>query len=54
MVDQIKIFPDWIKNKKATTNPTNDYKWFQYFATVAWDNKEIGDDSQRISKLSLL
>ena len=35
--------PDWIKNKKAATNPINtkDNKCFQYAVTVALNRKEI-------------
>ena len=34
--------PDWIKQKKATTNPKNtDNKCFQYAVTVALSYKEI-------------
>ena len=45
--------PDWIKIAKR--NPVNDDdKGFQYVATVALNREEIGKNSQRISKLSLL
>ena len=45
--------PDWIKNKKATINPKNtkDNKCFQYAITIALNDKEIGKDPQRISKI---
>ena len=35
--------PDWIKNKKATRNPTNkkDNKCFQYAVTVALNYEQI-------------
>ena len=47
--------PSWIKTKKATINPINDdEKCFKYTATVISNNKEIGKNSQKISKLSLL
>ena len=37
-------FPDWVKNKKATTNPINkkDNKCFQYAITVTVSQEEIG------------
>ena len=42
------------KNKKARINVINDDdKCFQYVATVALNNKEIGRNSQRISKINL-
>ena len=44
--------PDWIKNKKATTNPFNDDdKCFQYATIFAINHKEIGKNSQRTSKI---
>ena len=47
--------PNWIKNKKARINVINDDdKCFQYVATVALNNKEIGRNWQRISKIKLL
>ena len=44
--------PDWIKNKKAATNPLNtkDNKWFQYAVAVALNHKEIKKDPLRITK----
>ena len=38
--------PDWIKNKKATINPSNkkDKKCFQYTVTVALNSEEIKND----------
>ena len=44
--------PDWIKNKKAATNPINkkDNKCFQYAVTVALNRKEIKKDPLRITK----
>ena len=48
--------PDWIKNKKATVNPTNkkDSKCFQYAVTVALNQEEIKIDPQKINKWSLI
>ena len=45
--------PDWIKNKKATTNSVNknDNKSFQYAVTVALNHKEIGIHAERITKI---
>ena len=45
--------PDWIKNKKATTNPINekDSNCFQYAVTIASNHKEIGKRSERITKI---
>ena len=40
--------PDWIK--KINHNKT-DYKCFQYAATFALNHKEIGKDSERITKI---
>ena len=47
---------DWIKNKKATINPTNkkDNKWFQDAVTVSLNYEEIKKDLQRITKIKLL
>ena len=44
--------PDWIKNEKATINPSNkkDSKCFQYAVTVALNYEEIKKDPQRIAK----
>ena len=44
--------PDWIKNKKATTNPINkkDNKCFQYAVTVALNHEEIERHAERITK----
>ena len=43
--------PDWIKNKKAATNPLNTKdKWFQYAVAVALNHKEIKKDPLRITK----
>ena len=48
--------PKWLKNKKATVNPQNkkDDKCFQYALTVALNHKQIKNNPERISKLSLL
>ena len=48
--------PDWIKNKKAAINPINkkDNKCFQYTVTGSLNYEEIGKDSQRMTKLSLI
>ena len=45
----------WIKNKKSTINPkNNDYKCFQYPATVALNHNKINKDPQRVSKIKPL
>ena len=43
----------WLKNKKATINPQNkkDDRCFQYAITVALNYEQIGDHSERISKI---
>ena len=45
--------PKWLKNKKATINPQNkkDNRCFQYAVTVALNYEQIGDHSERISKI---
>ena len=44
--------PKWIKNKKATINPENNYdNCFQYPLTVALNHQNIGKNPQRISKI---
>ena len=44
--------PKWLKNKKATINPKNNYdKCFQYALTVALNYEKIKKDPQRISKI---
>ena len=44
--------PDWIKNKKCTSNPQNkDNKCFQYSIIIALYNKEIKNNPERISKI---
>ena len=45
--------PDWLFSKRTTINPKNtkDNKCFQYPITVAFNHREIGKDSQRISKI---
>ena len=44
--------PDWIKKKKAATNPINkkDNKCFQYAVTVALNHEEIKKDLRRMKK----
>ena len=45
-------FPKWLKDKKSTINSkNNDYKCFQYSATLALNLNRINKDSQRISKI---
>ena len=44
--------PKWLKDKKSTINPkNNDYKCFQYAATLALNLNRIKKDPQRISKI---
>ena len=44
--------PEWIKNKKATTNPKNDDdKYFQYALTIALNYQNIKKDLQRVIKI---
>ena len=45
--------PDWIKNKKAATNPINkkDNKCFQYAVTVILNHEQIGKYLDRITKI---
>ena len=44
--------PKWLKDKKSTINPkNNDYKCFQYAATLALNLNRINKDPQRISKI---
>ena len=44
--------PKWLKNKKSTINPkNNDYKCFQYAATLALNLDQINKHSQRVSKI---
>ena len=44
--------PEWLENKKTTTNPkSNDDKCFQYALTVALSYEQIKKSSQRISKI---
>ena len=43
--------PEWLKNKKATINPKNDDKCFQYALTVVLNYEQIKKDPQRISKI---
>ena len=47
--------PNQIKNKNTTINHINDDdKYFQYAPTVALNNKEIGRNYQRLSKIKYL
>ena len=48
--------PDSLQNKKATINYINECgdKYFQYAAAVTLNQKEIGKNSQRISKIEAL
>ena len=44
--------PKWLKNKKSIINPkNNDYKCFQYAATLALNLDKINKHSQRVSKI---
>ena len=45
--------PDWIKNKKRTTNPINkkDNICFQYTIAIALNYEEIGKHAERITKI---
>ena len=44
--------PEWLKNKKAITNPkNNDDKCFQYALTVALNYEQIKKNPQRLSKI---
>ena len=44
--------PKWLKDKKSMINPKyNDYKCFQYAATLALNLNRINKDPQRISKI---
>ena len=44
--------PKWLKDKKSTINPkNNDYKYFQYAATLALNLDEINNQPERISKI---
>ena len=46
------VSPQWLKNKKSTINPiNNDYKFFQYAATLALNFDKIRKNPQRISKI---
>ena len=42
---------DWIKNKKATTNPINRKKYFQYAVILVLNYEEIGKHAERITKI---
>ena len=44
--------PKWLKDKKSTINPKkNDYKCFEYAATLALNLNKINGHPQRISKI---
>ena len=45
--------PEWLQNKKATINPKNinDDNCFQYSIPLTLDQKDIGRNPQRISKI---
>ena len=44
--------PEWIFNKRATTNPkNNDNKCFKYPITVALNHRNIGNHPERISNI---
>ena len=46
--------PEWLKNKKATINPTNNEdNCFQYPLTVALNHKQIKRHTERILKIKL-
>ena len=51
-MDQIIDSPDWIKNKKGTTNHINkiDKKRFQYIVTAALNYEEIKKRSKNDNK----
>ena len=43
---------EWLKNKRATTNPKNNYNnCFQYVLTIAFNYLNIKKDPQRISRI---
>ena len=43
---------EWLKNKKATTNPKNNHNnCFRYLLTIAFNYLNIKKDAQRISKI---
>ena len=47
--------PQWLKNKKSTTNPiNNDYKCFQYAVTLALNLDKIRKTHKEYLKLNLL
>ena len=44
--------PNWLKDKKSTINPkNNDYKCFQYAATLALNFGNINNHPEKISKI---
>lgn len=49
-----KDYRDWIKNKIATVNTNNNVdNCFQYAVTVALNEKQINNNSERIPRLNL-
>ena len=47
-----KDFPEWLKNKKETTNSkNNDDNCFHYALTAALNHQNIEKNPQRISKI---
>ena len=44
--------PEWIKNRKTTTNPkNNDDKCFQYAVAITLNHEQIKENPQRISNM---
>ena len=43
--------PEWILNKRATINPKNKDKCFQYSITVALNHQKIGNNAERVSNI---
>ena len=43
--------PKWLKNKKATINPKNNDKYFQYAITAALNYEQIKSHPEKISKI---
>ena len=44
--------PDWISNKKATINPkNNDYRCFQYAATITLNHEKVNSYPKRASNI---
>ena len=46
-----KKSPEWILNKRATINPKNKDKYFQYSITVALNHQNIEKHPERISNI---